>query len=262
MTDRVIALWNNQETFLDQCVVSVEDRSFLFGDGVYEVIRVYNGRAFLLNEHLQRLSQSMDAIGIAMPALEGLPQRICQNIESNKIKNGHVYLQVSRGTGAREHSANNFAGTPNELIYCKPLLSRTQDCQTGWSAILHPDQRWALRSIKSVNLLPNCLAKTIAHQQGAQEAILYDTYTRAVTEGSSTNVFAVIGGYLVTTPTDGSILPGITRQLLLERLEKSIEVNIQVRSWDTAELKEASEIFDGNNHGGYAGNQSRRLPRW
>jgi D-alanine transaminase len=198
--------------------VSVEDRGFLFGDGIYEVTRALGGRLFEAEAHWRRLEWGLGQVGLPLP--EGLDgealRRICERLLR---ENGHargdatVYLQVTRGAAPRTH-AFPPPGTP-------PTVYVTTDAfQVPWAqrlhgvkAITHVDLRWARCDIKSLNLLPNVLAKQRAREAGAWEAVL--VREGVVTEGSSTSVFAVVGGELWTHPADHHILHGVTREVLL-----------------------------------------------
>jgi D-alanine transaminase len=197
--------------------VSVDDRGFIFGDGVYEVIRAIEGRLFTAAEHLARMEEGMRALGIPGTAeteratLLGIARRL---LRENGLAAGEatVYLQVTRGAAPRAH---HFPTATRSTVYLaanrfeppRELRSR------GGSAITHPDLRWSRCHLKTVNLLPNVLAKQAAVEAGAAEAIL--VRDGVVTEGSSTNVFGVIAGELRTHPATPQILHGITRSLVM-----------------------------------------------
>lgn len=232
------AFYNGQTLPLDQVKVSVNDRSYVFGDGVYEVLRVYQGRPMILAAHMNRLKNSLKAIKIKEMDLS---DQILANIELNNIVEGMVYVQVSRGTAPRVHSFYNLDLSPNVLIYSKSFTSHPseQDAQNGISAITHEDLRSSHCNIKSINLLANCLIQSKANEQGALEAILI----RAgfVCEGTSSNVFLVKDGQIFTPPLSGAVLPGTRRAFLIEALKKDREV-IE-RPIKQEELYSADEVF-------------------
>lgn len=241
MTGKIIAFYNNKNMLLSDISISVEDRSYLFGDGVYEVLRVYNKKPFLLEEHLLRLYSSLEKIDIKIDL--NLKDEILNNIEVNNITEGMVYVQISRGTAPRTHSFHGLELNANVLIYSKHFFKHPaeEDIKRGVSAITHPDLRWYRCDIKSLNLLPNCMAQSKANAVGAKEAILYRD-DGVVTEGSATNVFLVKDGVLKTPVKNNLILPGVTRQFIIDSLKiKGIEVREQ--KIYKKELFDADEIF-------------------
>lgn len=206
-------------TFLapEAACISPLDRGFLFADGVYEVIPSYGGRLFLLDAHLERLRRSLQAIRLADPEPAGGWGRMLDHLLAlNPGGDRSVYLQVTRGSAPRDHvfpaagGATVFAMV-NPIAPPKPGLG-----EHGLAAITMPDQRWARCDIKSVALLPNVLARQQATEQGAVEAVLLRD--GMLTEGAASNVFVVREGEVVTPPLGNAILPGITRQFLINLL--------------------------------------------
>lgn len=232
------AFYNGQTLPLDQVKVSINDRAYVFGDGVYEVLRVYQGRPMILSAHMSRLKNSLKAIGIQEMDLS---EQILDNIKINNIHEGMVYVQVSRGTAPRVHSFYNLELSPNVLIYSKTFTSHPseRDAQNGISAITHEDLRSSHCNIKSINLLANCLIQSKANEQGALEAILIRV--GFVCEGTSSNVFLVKDGQIFTPPLSGAVLPGTRRAFLIEALKKDHEVN--ERPIKQEELYSADEVF-------------------
>ena len=210
------ANWNGTEMPLTEVRVSVLDRAYMFGDGVYEVFRIYHGQMFLDRPHFARLRDSLTQLRIETD-VDRLEQRVRSTLLHSGVQEGQVYLQVSRGVAPRSHSFPNPAVTPNELIYVREYDRdpyATYRAQ-GIRVLLVPDLRWKRCDIKSLNLLGNVLASQAADEAGCQEAIMAAA-DGTITEGSHSTVFGVRDGALVTAPLDSSILPGITRKLVLE----------------------------------------------
>jgi len=212
-----LANWNGEELPLDQVRVSVLDRSFLFGDAVYEVLRVFHGRPFLLGEHFQRLRRSLGELRINAD-VDRLEQRLWTTLRNSGVRDGVIYLHVSRGAApARTHQFPTVPTLPNELIFVRELAAdHYADLhERGAAAILVPDLRWKRCDIKSVNLLGNVLAAQAAVEAGCDEAILV-TADGTISEGSHTSVFGVADGCILTAPLEANVLPGITRQLVVQ----------------------------------------------
>jgi D-alanine transaminase len=240
-----IAWINGAITSLDDAKVSFLDRGYLFGDGVYDVLKVCSGRIFAMKEHLDRLDRSMEAIRIRPTwnrlELDGIIRDLAAKSE---LPDARIYIQVTRGVGPRKHEFSASL-TPTLAIFIAPLPSLPEETRkTGVKAITVADERWAHPDIKTLNLLPNVLTRQQAEESGAFEAILIRD-GGLVTECSSSNVFAVINDIIVTPPTDGRILPGITRDLLLRAAR---EANYPVKEDHIAltELQGATEIFITN----------------
>ena len=212
----IIAYFNGQEILLDELKVSANDRAYIFGDAIYEVLRVYRGQPMIINAHMNRLKNSLKAIGMA--ELD-LTEQILRNISLNKIIEGMVYVQVSRGSAPRVHSFYKLDLSPNILIYAKAFTEHPSenDAKNGISAITHEDIRSSICHIKTINLLPNCLLQTKAHEQGASEAILHRG--EIITEGTSCNVFMVKNNSIFTPPLSHAVLPGTRRQFLIDNFK-------------------------------------------
>lgn len=195
-------------------MVPIEDRAFNFGDGVYEVVRFYQGRSFGLEEHLERLEQSAKALRMTLPCgLAKIREIVEEAVRRTGEEDVDVYFQISRGEASRAHP---FPKTETCLaLVTKSAVWQSEEArQKGIQAITCEDERWLNCYIKSLNLLPNVLAKQQALDAGAGEAIL--VRDGVVTEGSSTNVFAVKNGTLYTYPADRRILNGITRRFVID----------------------------------------------
>lgn len=238
---KILAFYNKETIPLNELKIPIEDRAFFFGDAVYEVLRVYQKKPFLINEHLQRLSASLDAIGLSAK-VGNLRDDILENIAINQIEEGMVYLQISRGCAPRNHSFHNLVMGPNILIYAKAFLEHpcAAEASAGIKAITHEDWRWSQCHIKSVNLLPNCLIQTKAQEMGCGEALLIRN--DFLTEGTSSNVFVVKNSVIYTPPLSDFILPGTRRKFLIEHLGKKGHP-VKEQPINKEELFLAEEIF-------------------
>jgi len=238
--DRFVFL-NGDFLPLQEARVSVLDRGFLLGDGVYEVIPVYAGRIFRLAEHLQRLHNSLTAIDIKNPHTDQQWEKICNGILTRHTGTGDksLYLQVSRGVGERDHRYDDTL-VPTVLVMCRPVTF--SGYANGVTAITHMDIRWQNCYIKAITLLPNVLLRQLAlRTDGSYEAILIRE-DGTVTEGAASNVFLVKDGVISTPIKDGRILAGITRDLLVELLHRAgIPCNERVIMEE--ELRNADEIW-------------------
>jgi D-alanine transaminase len=227
---------------LDQAHVSVLDRGFLFGDGVYEVIPVYGGKLFRLGPHLRRLQNSLDAVRIGNPLSEdGWKSLLARLVASNEGRDQTVYLQVTRGVAPRRDHAFPVDSRPTVFAMCTPcLVSRDIDNEPGISAITLTDIRWQHCNVKAITLLPNILLRQQAIDADTAEAILLkDGYA---IEGAASNIFIVMDGTLTTPPNSAALLPGVTRDLILELAEAN---GIPCREADITveELAGADEIW-------------------
>ncbi|MFZ5924202.1 MAG: D-amino-acid transaminase [Bacillota bacterium] len=227
---------------LSEARVSVEDRGFQFGDGVYEVVRCYHGAPFALEAHLARLERSAREIVLPLPgSIQELAGLAREALERSGFLEAILYMQVTRGWAPRNHA---FPGQvkPTLVMTVRPARSVPPDLASpGASVITTRDERWLRCDIKSINLLPNVLAKEKAKQAGVLEAIMIRDGGR-VTEGSSSNVYAVKGGKVHTAPEGPWILSGITRAVVLRlALEQGVPVS---EDFFTLEfLVAADEVF-------------------
>ncbi|MER2114466.1 MAG: D-amino-acid transaminase [Solibacillus isronensis] len=221
------SLWNDQIVKNEEVLVDKEDRGYQFGDGVYEVVKVYNGELFTATEHIDRFYDSAEKIRITIPyTKDKLHQLLHQLVEANNIDTGHVYFQITRGAGPRNHI---FPGddvkpviTGNTKENPRPL----ENFEKGVKATFVEDIRWLRCDIKSLNLLGAVLAKQEAYEKGCYEAILHRD--EIITEGSSSNIYGVKEGVLYTHPANNLILNGITRQVIIKcAAEIGLTVNEQ-----------------------------------
>lgn len=200
----------------DQATVSIEDRGFLFADGVYEVTRYYGGKPLAMRAHLDRLHHSLDALRITPPAeTDTLAQISDELIRRNNCPDASVYWQITRGVAPRKHKFPDPPVRPTVLAMCYPdqPLVRTGD-PVALKAITRPDTRWWRCEVKSIALLANVLDAQAAHEAGCQEAILIRD--GVVTEGTHRGLLVVHRGKLLTYPLDGRILDSITRRIALD----------------------------------------------
>jgi D-alanine transaminase len=225
--------------------LSIDDRGFLFGDGVYEVSRAVRGRLFEEDAHWDRLSRGLREIAISVADqldVHRLREISLRLIDENDLTetDATIYLQITRGAALRTHWFPPAQTAPTIFASARAFEIPRTLRETGASAITHPDVRWLRCDIKSVNLLPNVLAKQRAHEEGAFEAVLLRDGT--VTEGASANLFGVVDGELRTHPLSNLILPGITRKVLFE-LAEELEIPIVERPIRAEELPRLQELF-------------------
>lgn len=239
-----IAFVNGQYTPHNEAAVHVEDRGYQFADGIYEVVPVVNGRLIDGIGHMERLRRSLGELEIPEPMSErALNLVIGEVIRRNRVRNGFVYIQITRGVSPRDHAFPE-APEPAVVIYARPKgpAGRRRNAEDGVTVITAPDQRWARCDIKTVSLLPNCMAKQAARTAGAYEAFMIDQ-DGMVTEGSSTNAWIVTqDGVLVTRPVSNRILNGITRLSLMALAERT-DLKIEERAFSRDELYAAREVF-------------------
>lgn len=221
--------------------VSPFDRGFVFADGVYEVIPVYGRRMFRMRQHLKRLDDSLAGIRVRNPLASGEWEQIFRRLtDAVAADDQSVYLQVTRGPAPRDHA---FPPDPQPTVfaYAAPLkYADAQQLANGVAAITTSDIRWLRCDIKAIALLPNVLLRQQATEAGAAEAIL--VRDGLAMEGSASNIFAVVNGVLVTPPKGPFILPGITRDLVLE-LAHAHGVSCEERMLKESELAKASELM-------------------
>lgn len=226
---------------MSQARVGVEDRGFQFADGIYEVVRLYNGRPFTLREHMQRLQRSADGIHLALPmSVDEIGDAILDFIPRSGVREGQIYLQATRGVARRNHV---FPAKPSStlLFYAKPLPPVNEPGHgEGMKLLAVEDERWKRCWIKSTGLIGHILAKNEAVAKGYDEAAFVDRET--VSECSTSNLFAVIGGKLVTHPVGSKVLPGITRLVVLQCAEQ-LGIAVDERPLRTEEAMGADELF-------------------
>ena len=235
-----LVYWNGEFIPYGEVKVPLEDRGYLFADGVYEVVRVYGGKPFALGRHLERLKRSAEALELPLllssRELNAAAKRLIAL--DNQKGDTSLYIQLTRGTAPRSHLFPDLV-RPHLWMMLKPFLKEI-DYANGVRAITVPDERWSRCYIKSISLLPNMLAREKARRAGAFEAIqVRDGF---ITEGSSCNFFMVDKGFVKTPPLTNYILPGITREIVLELCDRhKIEHRETYIGLD--EIYRAQEIF-------------------
>jgi D-alanine transaminase len=232
---------NGEQVPLAEAKVPALDRGFLFGDAVYEVLRVYDGKPWLEDEHFRRFERSLTSVHISGVDIPRMRRRMHETIRAGGFREALAYLQVTRGAAPRAHPFPAGA-TPLEFLYVAEFRDPyAQAREEGGCVITHPDLRWERCDVKSTNLLANVLAMQAAKEAGCVEAILA-LPDGTLTEGTHTSFFGVLHGSVLTRPNSNAILPGITRGLVLRLAERAgVPVREQVLKRD--DLAEVSELF-------------------
>jgi len=234
----MIVYLNGKFLPLEEACIPVLDRGFIFGDGIYEVIPVYGGRGFRLPEHLQRLDHSLAEIRLPNPLTHSQWIEIIETLVAHNWGGEQsIYLQVTRGPAKREH---NFPAQIHPTVFIMSEPTPPKPRPLGVKVITSPDLRWQRCDIKAITLLPNVLLRQQAVDSGAAEAILVrEDY---VTEGTSSNIFIVQKGVALTPPKSQFILPGITRDLILEIMQAA-HLPYQETNISLSQLRAAEEIW-------------------
>ncbi|MCE5286794.1 MAG: D-amino-acid transaminase [Pelosinus sp.] len=239
---RSLGLVDGKIVDLAENVVPMEDRGHQFGDGIYEVTRVYNKQCFALKMHMDRMYRSLRELRI--PAVYTYDELISFHellIQESGIVDGAVYLQITRGAAPRTHAFPEQI-VPRLTMSIRPGGARkTELWENGAQIIVIPDERWLRCDIKSLNLLGNILGKQKAKEAGAFEAVL--VRDGQVTEGTSSNVLAVKAGVVWTHPTNNLILKGITRTIVVEQLAPKLDIPVIEKPFSAEFLKDADEVF-------------------
>jgi D-alanine transaminase len=223
--------------------ISTQDRGFLFGDGVYEVIPVYDRQLFAFPEHLQRLKNSLQAISIQNPLTDGEWLELLNTlIEKHPWPDQYIYLQVTRGIQMHRDHLPEECLTPTLYAYTNPLKAVSDSIlQNGITAITLEDIRWLNCDIKAITLLPNIMMKLAAKARNADDAILVSR-EGFITEGTSSNCFIVKDGTLITPPNGHSLLPGVTRTVI-ERVAIAHDIPMLEQQITLTDLESADEIW-------------------
>ncbi len=226
---------------LEQAMVPVLDRGFIFGDGVYELIPVYSRAPFRMDEHLARLERSLASVQIKNPyAREKWREIILQLVARQPWEDQGIYFQVTRGVAKRDHAFPPGV-QPTVFIMANPLVNPPQELvQQGGSAVTAVDNRWLRCDIKSISLLGNVLARQLSADAGAQETILFRD--GKLTEASASNVFIVKRGVLLSPPKSNLILPGITYDVVTE-IAQAARIPLEFRDVSEAEVRGADEVW-------------------
>jgi D-alanine transaminase len=223
--------------------ISVLDRGFIFGDGVYEVIPVYSRHIFRLPEHLRRLQRSLDSIKLSNPCNEAEWTNIIHELVArNEPEDQYLYLHITRGVAKRDHAFPFPSVPPTVFLMSYPLNTPSaMQLQNGISAITAPDNRWLRCDIKAISLLPNVLLRQMAVDAGCAESIMIRD-DEFLTEGSASNIFVVKNGVLLAPPKNNLMLPGITYDVVLE-LAAANDIPHRIRKVLVSELYDADELL-------------------
>jgi D-alanine transaminase len=240
-----IAYVNGRYVPLAVAGVHIQDRGFQFADGVYEYFAVFGAKLADTRGHLDRLWRSLGELSIRAPMSEAaLRVVLAETVRRNRVRQGSVYVQVTRGSAPRDHAFPDPAPHPSLIVTAKSLdfAAAEAHAETGVKVLTQPDIRWGRCDIKTVGLLPNVLAKQAAREAGAYEAWLVDEMG-LVTEGASTNAWIVDAeGVLRTSGTNANILRGVTRDGLLD-IAQAAGIPVSQRPFTVEEAKAAKEAF-------------------
>ncbi len=228
--------------------ISVLDRGFIFGDGVYEVIPVYSRKAFRVESHLRRLQQSLDGIKLPNPhSVQEWKNILARVVELNPDPDQYLYVHVTRGVAKRDHAFPNPPVPPTVFVMSNPLLTPPPELlKTGVGAVTAGDYRWLHCDIKAISLLPNVLLRQMAVDAGCAETVLIRPGSAGdagfLTEGSASNIFVVKHGRLLAPPKDNLMLPGITYDVMLE-IAAANDIPCEVRRIPVDEVFNADELL-------------------
>ncbi|MGG5885629.1 D-amino-acid transaminase [Falsiroseomonas sp. HC035] len=240
-----IAYVNGRYLPQPEASVNIEDRGYQFGDGIYEVVHLHDGRYVDEDLHLARLERSLGEIHLPMPMSRAALSMVLREVaQRNRVREGLLYMQVTRGVSRRDHAFPSKPVPPALVVTIRRVPAYPTDVDKWQAAcITLPDLRWARRDIKSVNLLPNVLARQKAREAGAIEAILFDEATGMVTEGAATTFWIVDeNGAIRTRFLDHVILPGCTRAALMAEL-RTLGMGYDEREFSVEEMRRAREAF-------------------
>jgi D-alanine transaminase len=240
MANEIVYL-NGRFLPLDEAHISVLDRGFIFGDGIYEVIPVYSRHPFRLTEHLARLQHSLDGVRLTNPHTNAQWMELIRGIiERNAGDDQSIYLQITRGVARRDHPFPKGVA-PTVFLMSSPLATPPRaQVENGVSAVTATDFRWLRCDVKSTSLLGNILLKQQGVDNGAAETILFRN--GQLTEASSSNVFIVRDGMLLAPLKDNQVLPGITSDVVLELVSRT-DIPLQMRDISEFEVRTADEVW-------------------
>jgi D-alanine transaminase len=235
-----IAMIDDKIVPLDELLPIYNDRGIYFGDGVYEVLRSYNGKIFALDEHMLRLARSLAEIKITDVDIDQIRSRIKKAFDAAGVSNARIYLHITRGSAPRSHTWTADL-KPNFFLTITELSADSKDKTNGITVSTHPDLRWKRCDIKSLNLLANVLARQDAEQKGCSEAIFVDD-AGLITEGAGSAFFAILGKSLQTAPLTANILPSVTRKFVIKAAE-NVGLKVVEKSLTLQQAKDADELF-------------------
>lgn len=240
-----VAYVNGRYVPFSRAAVHVEDRGYQLGDGVYEVCEVRRGSLVDMRRHLERLQRSLAALRIPAPmALSSLGFVFTEMVRRNRVYNGLLYLQVTRGVARRDHGFPDKPVKPSLVITVRGLDATKieETAGKGIAVVTVRDDRWGRVDIKTIGLLPNVLARQAAKEKGAKDAWFVDE-DGLVTEGASSNAWIVTkDGRLVTRPSSNRILTGIT-MTVVKKVAASLQMKVEERAFSVKEAQDADEAF-------------------
>jgi D-alanine transaminase len=243
-----IAYFNGNFLPKDEIKVSPDDRGFLFAEGIYEVVRWYQGFFFDMESHMTRLKRSLSEILIKWPEVDSFPSIAMELVKTNHLENfpALVYLQVTRGAAKRTHAFPSPPVSPTVYAFAKDFIPENAGKESGIGVMLKEDIRWSRCDIKSVALLPNTLSFQEAIEKGFSEcAFVRDGL---ITECSHSNIFFVVGGTLYTHPESEYVLSGITRKNIL-RIARETGIPVKEQAIPEKMISEVDEVFISNTSG-------------
>ena len=236
-----LAYLNGEILPIDKAQVSIEDRGYQFGDAVYEFIASYNGRLFYLEEHLDRLERSLKGLLFPPVSREALRKAVLTLLEKAEIQRAGIYIQISRGVSPRNHAFPDGV-RPQIVMTIREVEEKPPELRkNGATAITLEDFRWGRCDLKTVQLLPNVLAKQKALAAGVFDAIFVSS-EGVVREATSSNICIVADGTVITHPLTPQILPGITRMVVID-LCRELDIPVSERFFKTDALYSAEEAF-------------------
>jgi D-alanine transaminase len=240
-----IAYFNGHFLPAEEIHISPDDRGFLFADGIYEVVRWYEGFFYDMEGHMARLKRSLSAIRIEWPDADKFPSIALELININSLNHNPslVYLQVTRGVAKRAHAFPSPPVAPTVYAFARRFKPEKELIVSGINTIMHKDQRWSRCDIKSVSLLPNILSYQEAREQGCYECIF--SKDGIITECAHSNVFFVISGTLITHPESEHILSGITRKNIIS-LAREVGIPVSETPLEESRLRDITEAFITN----------------
>ena len=238
-----VAMIDDRMLPMDELTAPYRDRGIYFGDGVYEVIRSYNGHIFALDEHLSRFERSLREVQIHGVDIPAIRNKICDAVDRSGYANAKIYFHITRGSEPKRDHLPYSELRPNFLLTVNALKDDPESKQKGIAVSTHPDWRWKRCDIKSLNLLANVLARIEANKQGASEAILVGE-DGMITEGAGSAFFAIDGkeNVLITRPLGHEILPSITRAMVMQ-LAQRVGIDIVEKTLTPEQAAHCDELF-------------------
>ena len=235
-----LAYLNGEIMPVEKAFVPIEDRGYQFSDAVYEYIASHAGQLFRKDDHLQRLENSMKGLLFPAVSMKTIEKAIQDLFEASQLERAGIYIQISRGTASRNHAYSN-KGPVQMVMTIKELPDAHKHAQSGVAVITMEDFRWGWCNLKTVQLLPNVLAKQRAVDKGVYDTIFISD-KGVVREATSSNVFIIKDGKAITHPLTRNILPGITRKVIL-KICREQDIVVEERFFNTPELYGADEAF-------------------